>query len=333
MAFSIALALVSFALALGFGSPWVRFVRDRQFGKQINPSEPEENKSKEGTPTMGGAIIVAPVVAVTLAFGVLFTGRLILLLPLAVTVACAALGALDDSTTLLGAERSAGLSPRVKWASQAVICLAAASFLTWNGMTQIHVPLAGNFVLPGWAYLPFAAFVLIATMNAVAITDGLDSLLGTTGAIAFTAFWIVGTALGYPLTAALCATVVGALLGYLWFNAFPAQIFMGEIGALPLGGLLGTVALLEREPVILLPVGIIFVANAASDILQVLSNKLTSKRMFRTAPIHHHFRRPPDASRWVRWPSQAWPETWVVQRFWIVGALGALVGVAAAVRG
>lgn len=333
MAYSITLALIAFGLGIAFGPYWVRFVKARQFGKQLNPSEPEENKAKEGTPTMGGVILVAPILAVTLAFQVLFTHRLIMLLPLAVAAACAVLGAIDDSTTLLGRDRSPGLSPAAKWGGQIVIALAAAGALAWNGMAQVHVPFVGSYTLPGAVYVPFAAFILLAAMNSVAITDGLDSLLGTTAALAFAAFWIIGVALGYPLTAALCGTVVGALLAYLWFNAFPAQVFMGEVGALPLGGLLGVVALLEREPVVLLPVGIIFVAEAASDILQVLTNKLTSRRMFRTAPLHHHFRRPPDANRWVQWPRERWAETWVVQRFWIVGAVGALVGIAAATRG
>jgi phospho-N-acetylmuramoyl-pentapeptide-transferase len=321
VATSLALALVSFGLAMAFGHPWLRFLRAQGMGKQINPSEPEENRPKEGTPTMGGVVFLAPIIAVTLSFQVLTTGRLIMLVPVVFALGLAALGLVDDVQSLTGRARSAGLSPRVKWAVQIGLCLAVAGALAWNGMTQVHVPFVGDFVLPWWAYLPFALLVLVGTLDGVAITDGLDSLAATTGAIAFTAFWIVGIVLDYPLTAGLCGTVVGALLAYLWFNAYPAQMWMGEVGAQPLGGLLGAVALLEREPLLLIPIGVIFLANAASTILQVLSVKLRGKRLFRIAPLHNHFQR------------VGWPETWIVQRFWIVGAVGALAGVLAGVAG
>ncbi|HEU5315184.1 MAG TPA: phospho-N-acetylmuramoyl-pentapeptide-transferase [Chloroflexota bacterium] len=328
---SLLLAVVTFIAGLAFGPTWLKFLRAARVGKQLNPSEGEEQKAKEGTPTMGGVIFLAPIVAVTLALQVARTGRLFLLLPLGLALVLAALGAVDDRQTLVGRDRSAGLPPGAKWAVQIVLCLAVAGALAWYGITQVHVPFVGSFDLPAWAYIPFAAFVLVATTNATAITDGLDSLLGTTAAIAFAAFWIIGLLLGYPLSAGLSATIVGGLLAYLWFNAFPAQVFMGDSGSLPLGGLLGVVALIEREPFLLLPIGIVYVVEALADILQVLTNKLTSKRMFRTAPVHHHFRQPYRADRWVTWPRDAWPEVWVVQRFWIVGAVGALVGLLLAV--
>jgi phospho-N-acetylmuramoyl-pentapeptide-transferase len=169
-------------------------------------------------------------------------------------------------------------------------------------------------VLPAWLYVPLAAFVVVATVNAVNITDGLDSLSATTSALAFAAYWIIALWQGDGAAGALAATVVGALLAYLWFNAHPAQMIMGDTGALALGALLAFVALLVNQPLLLVPIGVIFVANALSDILQVLSVKLRGRRLFRIAPLHHHFRR------------IGWPETWVVQRFWIVGAVGALVG-------
>jgi phospho-N-acetylmuramoyl-pentapeptide-transferase len=330
---SLLLALVTFALAAAFGPRWLRFLRAQQLGKQLNPSEPEEHKEKEGTPTMGGVVFIAPIVAVTLAFEVIATGRRFMLVPLGFALALALLGGIDDLQTLVGRKRSAGLPPAVKWGVQLALCLGVAGALAWYGVTQVHVPLAGSWDLPLWLYVPLASFVLLATTNSVAITDGMDSLLGTTGAIAFLAYWVIGIQLGYPLSATLCAVVVGALLAYLWFNAFPAQVFMGDTGSLPLGGLLGFVALVEREPLVLLPIGVIFFANAAADILQVLTNKLTSKRMFRYAPLHLHFRRAARDDRWVNWPPAPWPETWIVQRFWIVGAAGALAGVLLAVAG
>jgi phospho-N-acetylmuramoyl-pentapeptide-transferase len=330
--FSIGLALVAFALAMVFGPYWLRFLNSRRVGKQLNPSEPEEQKGKEGTPTMGGVIFLAPIVAVTLTFQVLFQGRLVMLVPLGLAAGCAVLGGIDDLRTLVGRDRSAGLSPAAKWVAQIVLCLIAGVLLWLAGVSQVHVPFVGSFDLPVWAYTPMAVAVLLSTINAVGITDGLDSLAATTCAIALVAFWIIGLMLGYPLTAALCGTTVGALLAYLWFNAYPAQLIMGDTGSLALGALLGAVALVEREPLLLIPVGVIFVAEALSDILQVLTNKLTSKRMFRYAPLHHHFRRAQRTPTWVTWPREAWPETWVVQRFWIVGALGAVVGIAVAAR-
>jgi phospho-N-acetylmuramoyl-pentapeptide-transferase len=332
MTLPFTLALIAFGLGIAFGPLWLRLLKAQQIGKQLNPSEPEEQAGKEGTPTMGGVVFLAPIIAVTLVFQVIFPGRWLMLLPLGLAICLALLGAVDDSQTLVGQERSAGMAPAVKWGTQIVLSLVVSGSLAWYGITQVHVPLVGSFDLPIWLYVPFATFVLLATINSVAITDGLDSLLGTTGVIAFLAFWIIGAALGYPFSAALSATVVGALLAYLWFNAYPAQMFMGDTGSLALGGLLGIVALMEREPIVLVPIGIIFVANGASDILQVISNKMTSKRMFRTAPLHHHFRRPPNDDRWINRPRTPWPETWVVQRFWIVGAVGAVVGVLLALR-
>lgn len=321
MTFSLALALVAFALGAVFGPHWLRFLTDRRMGKQLNPSEPEEHAHKEGTPTMGGIVFVTPIFAVTLAFQVLSAGTVLMLLPLVIAGGCAALGAVDDVHTLTGRERSAGLSPRTKWAVQGVLCLVGAGTLAWWGFTTLFVPFAGAVSVPWWLYVPFAAFVLIATINSVGITDGMDGLAATTSGIAFAAFWIVSLWQGDVPTAALCGTVVGALLAYLWFNAHPAQMFMGDTGSLPLGALLGMVALLLGQPLLLIPIGVIFVANAGSDVLQVASVKLRKQRLFKIAPLHHHFRR------------IGWPETWVVQRFWIVGAIGALVGLLLAAAG
>jgi phospho-N-acetylmuramoyl-pentapeptide-transferase len=311
---SLALALVAFGLGVAFGPRWLRFLKTSEMGKQLNPSEPEEHAHKEGTPTMGGVVFFFPFVAVTLAFQVLAGGQTRLLLPLLIACALAILGAVDDAQTLVGRERSAGLSPRVKWAVQIVLGLVTAGALVWLGEATLRLPFAGTLSVPAWLYVPLAAFVFVATTSSVAITDGMDSLVATTGAIAVTAYGVIALWQGDGATGALAATVAGALLAYLWFNAFPAQMFMGDVGALPLGGLLATVALTLGQPLLLIPIGIVFVANAASDVLQVLSVKLRGKRLFRIAPLHHHFRR------------LGWPETWVVQRYWIAGAVGALVG-------
>ncbi|HEX2185332.1 MAG TPA: phospho-N-acetylmuramoyl-pentapeptide-transferase, partial [Chloroflexota bacterium] len=185
----------------------------------------------------------------------------------------------------------------------------------------IHIPFAGALTVPPWLYVPAATFLLLCTINGVGITDGMDSLVGTTAGIAFSAFWIIAWHAGEPISATLCGITVGGLLAYLWFNAHPAQMFMGDTGSLALGSLLGMVALMERQPLLLLPIGVIYVANVLSDILQVLSVRLRGKRLFHIAPMHHHFRR------------MGWPETWVVQRFWITGAVGAVIGLLLAFAG
>src|SRR5687768_5141153 len=160
-------ALVSLALALAFGPFWLRFLRAQRMGKQTNPSEGEEQKEREGTPTMGGVVFLIPILAVTLAFQVIGTGRMLMLLPVLFALALAFLGGIDDRQTLVGRQRSAGLHPAIKWGAQLVLCLAASAALAWYGVTQIHVPFIGDFDLPLWVYVPFATFVLLATTNSV----------------------------------------------------------------------------------------------------------------------------------------------------------------------
>jgi phospho-N-acetylmuramoyl-pentapeptide-transferase len=317
----LVLAVIAFGLGVTFGPRWLRFLVRWNLGKQLNPSEPEEHAAKEGTPTMGGVIFLAPILAVAVAFRVLARGEWLLLLPLAIAAGCAILGAADDAQTLVGRQRSAGQSPAVKWGVQLALSLAGAAALAWLGFGAVIVPYAGPFLLPWWLFVPLATVFVLATLNAVAITDGMDSPAATTTGIAFVAFWIIALWQGDGTTAALCATIVGALLAYLWFNAHPAQVFMGNVGSLALGALLATVALLLRQPLLVIPIGVIFVANAGSDVLQVLSYKLRRRRIFLIAPLHHHYRR------------LGWPETWVVQRYWIVGAIGALIGLILAAGG
>lgn len=311
---TLALAVLAFAIGVVIGPRWLAFLRARNMGKRLNPSEPSEHASKEGTPTMGGVTFLAPVAAIGIAI-VAVTGEVALLIALAAGAALATLGALDDLTTLVGGRGAAGMSPAVKWVVEIAIALGAATALYLGGHATIRVPAIGAIDLPAWAYVAFAAFVIVATTSSVAITDGLDSLAATTCGLAFLAFWVVTAMRGDAGVAMLCASVVGALLAYLWFNAWPAQMWMGDVGSLPLGGLLGVVALLAGEPFLLVPAGIVFVANAASDVAQVLSVKIRGRRVLRYAPLHHHFER------------VGWRETWVVQRFWIVGAVGAMVAI------
>ena len=303
-----------FGFALG--PRWLAFLQQRQFGKQLNPSEPEEHAHKAGTPTMGGIVFLIPVMTVISAY-CLHAGVWDVLIPLGVALAFGTLGIVDDLRTLVGKTRSAGLSPAVKWVVQIIVSIAAAYAIQLSGRGLVHVPFFGVLPLPWWGYIVFAAFVLVATTSSVAITDGLDSLAATTCSLAFVAFWVIAATRGDVTTATLCATLVGGILAYLWFNAFPAQMWMGDAGSLPLGGLLGVIALLLGEPFLLIPAGVVFVANALADIAQVLSMKIRGRRILRYAPLHHHFER------------VGWKETWVVQRFWIAGAVGALVAILA----
>ncbi len=306
--------MLAFALGAAIGPRWLRFLRARHVGKRLNPSEPTEHASKAGTPVMGGVTFLVPIGLVTAGF-VMATGAWSLLVALGVGAAFAVIGTMDDLRTLVGNRGASGLSPRVKWAVQGAVGLAAAAALSLGGLALVRVPFVGQAELPAWAFIALATLVIVATTGSVAITDGMDSLAATTGALSFVAFWVIATERGNGEVAAFCAIVVGSLLAYLWFNAHPAQVWMGEVGAIPLGGMLAVTALLAGEPFLLVPAGIAFVANAAADIAQVLSVKLRGRRVLKYAPLHHHFTR------------VGWPETWVVQRFWIAGAVGALVAI------
>jgi phospho-N-acetylmuramoyl-pentapeptide-transferase len=309
-----AIAVLAFACGAAIGPRWLQFLRDHQFGKRLNPSEPSEHAHKAGTPVMGGVVFLLPVALITFAV-VVTSASWILLVPLAVGAAFAVIGTLDDLRTIIGRPRTTGLSPRLKWSFQIAIGLAASVALHAGGYATIRVPFVGAVDLPAWAFISFATLVIVATTSSVAITDGMDSLLATTAALAFVAFWVIAAGRGDTNVATFSATFVGALLAYLWFNAYPAQMWMGEIGAIPLGGMLSVTALLSGEPLLLIPAGITFVANAAADIAQVLSVKLRGRRVLKYAPLHHHFTR------------VGWPETMVVQRFWIANAIGTMIAV------
>jgi phospho-N-acetylmuramoyl-pentapeptide-transferase len=263
---------------------------------------------------MGGVVFLVPVALVTL--GVVFsTGAWILLVPLAVGAVFAAIGTLDDLRTVVRNNRTPGLTPRVKWVVQSIVGLAAATALSEWGHAHVRVPFVGVIGLPVWVFLAFATLVIVATTGSVAITDGMDSLAATTATLSFVAYWVIAAERGHGAIAMFCATVVGSLLAYLWFNAHPAEMWMGEVGAIPLGGMLAVTALLAGEPFLLIPAGIPFVANAAADIAQVLSVKIRGRRILKYAPLHHHFTR------------VGWPETRVVQRFWIASAMGVMVAI------
>jgi phospho-N-acetylmuramoyl-pentapeptide-transferase len=277
---------------------------------------------KLGTPTMGGLIIVVPVLAMTLVlntvpiFGRTLLGRSVLL-PMGVMIAYAGLGALDDVLGLRGRPMRA----RVKFPLQALVALIVGIGLKY----VLDVP---NAYIPGiqvdfdfgiW-YVPLAAFIILCSTNAVNITDGLDGLAGIIAATAFVAYGMIAAIQGQWYLMRLCFTVVGVLFAFLWYNAHPAELFMGDTGSLAIGAVLGTVALMTAQWAILPVIAIIPVAETASVILQVLYFKWTKgKRLFKMAPLHHHFE------------LHGWSETQVVQRFWLIGLMAAMIGVALAV--
>jgi phospho-N-acetylmuramoyl-pentapeptide-transferase len=323
-----AITLVATAIA---GYPAITLLRRLDIGKEIadylrQPVQsdagdapqlaPERHTAKAGTPTMGGAFMVAGIVLVTLSGN--FFGRYSIGLPLVVMGALALLGGVDDFGSLRGREQWA-LNKRVKLL--AFIAIGAATAYALYDLVElrdIHIPYEGSHDI-GWFYIPIALGIIVATAGGVAVTDGLDGLVAGTAAIAFAAYGAIALLQEQTFLGAFCFTVAGAALGFLWHNSHPAQVFMGDVGALALGGGLAVVAFMTGHWFLLPLIGIVFLAEGASSYLQIGYFKLTGgKRIFRMAPLHHHFE------------EVGWSEIQVVQRFWLVGVIGALVGVALA---
>jgi phospho-N-acetylmuramoyl-pentapeptide-transferase len=325
MAVSLALAGLAFVITVIVGRPIVTFLRWQKVGKQVRIDGPQTHIKKTGTPTMGGVMISLTVVLITAVFNVV--GRLSMLLPIGVLLVTAVLGAVDDRMNLVGGARS-GMTARFKFAWLTVFGLMAALALHLPdpfglGLHHIYVPFFGRYDL-STAYLPLAAVAIVGSANAVNLTDGLDSLAAGTSAIAFVAFGIIAYGQGQLAVVTFCFTMVGALMGFLWFNAHPAQVFMGDTGSLALGAALATAAFMTGQWLLLPVVGFVFIAETASVILQVAWFKWTKRRygqgrrLFKMTPLHHHFE------------LIGWSETQVMMRFWILGMVGGLIGVALA---
>jgi phospho-N-acetylmuramoyl-pentapeptide-transferase len=310
--------VIAFMIASIAGEPVVKFLAAQKVGKAISVDGPATHNIKAGTPTMGGVVIFGAVLAVTLLLNLV--RGLSILLPFCVIGAAAVLGFIDDLGSLQGRSR-AGISWRMKFACLGVLALASGFVLYhWLGVEQVRVPWLGPFHLGFWI-VPLALPVILCTTTAVAITDGLDGLLAGTAALAFTAYGIIAAAQNQRFLATFCFTVVGAVLGFLWYNAHPARVFMGDTGALALGAALGVVAMMTEQWIVLPIIGVIFVANAGADLLQVAYFKVTrGRRLFRMAPLHNHFE------------LMGWPETRIVTRFWLIGVAGAMVGIVLALR-
>jgi phospho-N-acetylmuramoyl-pentapeptide-transferase len=306
--------LLSFAFVVILMAPYIRLLQAVGFGKRIRAEGPESHYLKEGTPTMGGLLIVGVVLAVY--FFLRQQPDPSTFAPIAALALVGVLGGFDD---YLNARTGEGIRARWKlvWLTAVAVIAAWQIQQTYN-ITAIAVPFVGAVDVDAGVYVAFAAFAIVAAANGVNITDGLDGLSGGTVAIAFVAFMLIAllNSPAQPNLALLCALIIGALLGFLWFNVHPAQIFIGDSGALSLGATLAVTALITGQIFVLPLIGIIFVIETGSVILQVAWYRLTGgQRLFRMSPIHHHFE------------LGGWDEEKITIRFWILGILAALLGV------
>jgi len=322
------------ALVISFvvGPRLIRWLRAQQGeGQPIREDGPQTHLAKKGTPTMGGALILLAISLSTLLWADLTNGYVWAVLM--VTLGFGAIGVLDDYKKLTK-RSSDGISGRAKLALQGVIALVAAvwiAHITGDPQgTGLALPFFKNLILPlGWMFFLFAALVMMGTSNAVNLTDGLDGLAIVPTMIAAGCFlviaYLVGNARYAPYLgiiyipgtgelAIFCGALVGAALGFLWFNAPPAMVFMGDTGSLATGGAIGTVAVVTKHELVLVVIGGLFVLEAISVIVQVASFKLTGKRVFRMAPLHHHFEQ------------KGWEEPTIVIRFWIIAVILGLIG-------
>lgn len=324
-------ALTALSLSLFLGPLLIRRLTRRQIGQTVRDDGPQTHLQKAGTPTMGGTLILLAILASTLLWANLRS--VYVWVVVGVTLAYGLIGFADDYRKLVQ-KNPKGLSAREKLLGQSVVALAAAALLYGTAdtpqETALLIPYLKDVMLPlGLLFIPFAYVVIVGTSNAVNLTDGLDGLAimptvlvgGALGIFAYAAGnAIFARYLGIPHVAGagellvFCAALAGAGLGFLWFNAYPAQVFMGDIGALALGGALGTVAVIVRQELVLLIMGGIFVAETVSVMMQVASFRLTGKRIFRMAPLHHHFE------------LKGWAEPKVIVRFWIITVILVLVG-------
>lgn len=310
----------------------IRILRHYRIGKRIRIDCPDEHESKMGTPTMGGLMIVVPVVLITVVLNIYnLVGRTVIgrsiLVPLGVMILYAVIGGIDDLAGVRGVRRGAGLTAarKLKWEIPLTLGIAAIMLVTDIQFAgQVGVPGVAEMVNIGWLWVPFAALMILGFANAVNLTDGLDGLAGIIVASAFAAYGVIAQLQGQFYLIRFCFTVVGACFAFLWYNAHPAQMFMGDTGSLALGATLATVALMTGQWLLLPVVALIPVAETLSVIIQVIYFKYTKRRfgkgrrVLKMAPLHHHFE------------LLGWSETQVVQRFWLVELLAAMAGVALA---
>jgi len=325
--------LTALVISLVAGPVLIRRLRERQIGQAVRDDGPQSHLSKSGTPTMGGALIIMAIGISTLLWADL-SNRFIWIV-LIVTLIFGAVGWVDDYRKVVE-KSSRGLPARWKYLWQSVGGFGAALLLYFTAQSpaeiDLIVPFMKDMVIPmGAFFIVFTYFVIVGTSNAVNLTDGLDGLAimptvmvaaalavfaYAAGHASFADYLLIPYVAGAGELIVFCGAIVGAGLGFLWFNTYPAQVFMGDVGALALGAALGVVAVIVRQELVLVIMGGVFVAETISVILQVASFKLTGRRIFRMAPLHHHFE------------LKGWPEPRVIVRFWIITVILVLIGLA-----
>ncbi len=331
MAYSLTLGTVAFFLAVIWGRPLIQFLIRHRIGKQIRIEGPSTHQVKTGTPTMGGLMILVPVFVIT---GLLNVANLLgwtvigrsVLVPMTVLLLFGILGAIDDLEGVRGKRaRGEGIMARTKALAQVVLATIVALFLHFVlDLRSLAIPGVTQKIDIGLLYIPIAVFLIVAFSNAVNLTDGLDSLAGNLAAIAFACFGVIAFLQQQIWLVAFCFTVVGAILAFLWFNAHPAELFMGDTGSLALGATLAVVALMTGQWLLLPVVAAVFTAETLSVALQVgwykLSRRLYGqpRRLLKMSPLHHHFE------------LTGWSETQVTQRFFLAGILSGMLGIALA---
>jgi len=322
---------LSFLLAVIWGDPFVTVLKRLNLGKQILESLPGSHQAKAGTPTFGGILIIVPAVLLTLALNLasllnpeIRTGASILM-PLGVLLGYGLLGMIDDWEGVRGRrERGQGISARAKLAGQVALALAAAVVMSlWDGGFQhantvflpfIPIPIP----IPPVLWIPLAAFIIVASTNALNLTDGLDGLAGIIAAMAYASYGLIAYLQGQIFLTQFCFIIAGACFAFLWYNAFPAQLFMGDTGALALGAALGVVALMTGQWALLPIIAVVPVAETLSVVVQMAYLRRTGRKLLRMSPLHLHFQ------------EIGWSEVQVLQRFWIIALVGSMLGIALA---
>ena len=324
----------SLIIVLLIGGPFIKFFSNNKILDPIRDDGPENHIVKKiGTPTMGGVIILFGLLVSVLLWGNL--SNVSILFCIYITISFGLLGALDDYKKIK-LNNSSGISFKFKLLSQIFLAIIGISFFVYfvdyQEINNLYFPFFKNLVINlGWFFIPFSVFIIIGSSNAVNLTDGLDGLATVpvilvaacfafisyiTGNIVFSDYLQIPYIEGTGEISIFCGAIIGSCLGFLWFNAPPAKIFMGDTGSLALGGSLGTIGIITKHEIVLAITGGLFVLEAVSVMVQVISFKLTGKRIFKMAPIHHHFEK------------KGWPESTVVIRFWIISIILAMIGLA-----
>ena len=324
----------SLAIVLLIGGPFIKFFSNQKIFNPIRDDGPEDHIVKKiGTPTMGGVIILFGLLISVLLWADL--SNINILFCIYITVSFGLLGAFDDFKKIKYSN-SSGISSKLKITLQILLAVIGVSLFVYyadfQDMTNLYFPFFKNLIINlGWFFIPFSIFVIIGSSNAVNLTDGLDGLATVpvilvaacfafisyvTGNIVFSNYLQIPYIEGTGEISIFCGAIIGSCLGFLWFNAPPAKIFMGDTGSLSLGGSLGAIGIITKHEIVLAITGGLFVLEAVSVMVQVISFKLTGKRIFKMAPIHHHFEK------------KGWPESTVVIRFWIISIILAMIGLA-----